>query len=748
MSRRVEVAVPVPLRKTFTYAWPENGPLPLPGVRVRVPFGRRRMTGVVVGESTGEAGAGTGSISLRPIEEVLDDLPLLLPSMLEMARFVADYYVAPIGEVLKLFLPPGKGAASRKDREKKRVVEVRCTDRLPVRQVAEMLRRAPAQQRAFRRVKELGGRASPAQLAREGIKPGILKALAARSLVTLFHEPVPRAGLPEGLLPATGTVACLLPEQKRAVQEVTRAVRAGGCGSFLLRGVTGSGKTEVYLRAAMVALQEGRGALILVPEIGLTPALLGRLRGRVGDRLAVLHSGLSPRLRRVQWDRIRRGEAKVVIGARSALFAPLADPGLIVVDEEQDTSYKQEENPRYQARDLALVRGRLQQCPVLLVSATPSLESAARAAQGRHGLLILARRVQGRALPRCEIVDLRREFREVGRMTLLSRRLVESIRENHAAGGQTMLLFNRRGWAAFILCRACGEPVICGRCSVSLTYHRNRECLLCHYCGFTRAVVKACPSCGEEAVQEMGAGTEKVEEEMARLFPDLRLLRMDADSLRQGGGHARLLARFARGEADMLLGTQIIAKGHDFPGVTLVGILGGDALLAFPDFRAAEWTFQLATQAAGRAGRGREPGQVILQAFRPDHYALQRAREHDYPGFYQCESRFRRALLYPPHAVLAAVRVQHRDCGRGASLIRRVEGMLRADPDAGEQLRILGPAPAPLSRLRGRYRFHLLLKSLSRRRLTAVLQRLGRNLEAARGPARGVSIDVDPVSIL
>jgi primosomal protein N' (replication factor Y) len=687
---------------------------------------------------------------MREVETVVDGFSLLPATLLELVRFAADYYVAPIGEVVRSVLPAGLGPAgdaapARGPSQRMAVVTV---DPAGLEKAVAGMSRAPAQVAALRCLSRLGGCVPLSTLTREGIRAATVHALVARSLVAWESRPQAPAAVAGLPVPESAEPFPLMPEQEVAVETISAAVRSSAGKNFLLHGVTGSGKTEVYLRAASVALEMGRGVLILVPEIGLTPALVGRLASRFGDRLAVLHSGLRPRERRAHWDRVRRGQAPLVVGARSAVFAPLSPVGLIIVDEEQDASYKQEDSPRYQARDLALVRGRLESCPVVMASATPSMESYARAGAGRDELLSLPRRVAARQLPEFEIVDLREEFSAVGESQLFSRRLVEELERNRVAGGQAMLLLNRRGWAAFLLCRACGEPVACDHCSVSLTYHRAPERLLCHYCGFTRPVPAACPGCGEVALQDMGAGTARVEEELDRVCPGLRVLRMDADTVRAHGGHASLLARFAAGEAEVLLGTQMIAKGHDFAGVTLVGILAGDALLGFPDFRAAEWTFHLATQAAGRAGRGRRPGHVILQAFRAEHYALVQARNHDYEGFYHQEDRFRRALLYPPHAVLAAVRVQHPDCQKAGALVREMAGRLRSDPDAGDRLRILGPAPAPLARVRGRFRFHILLKSASRRRLTAVLRRLGEGLERDRLGQGRVAIDVDPASIL
>jgi primosomal protein N' (replication factor Y) len=734
------VAVPVPLRRTFTYLWPAAADPPLAGARVRVPFRGRHLTGFVI-ETEGAEEPRDG---LRPVDLVLDGgTPALTPALLELARFISSHYLAPLGQVLKSMIPdPGPGVRGAGGRPSRRVARAR-----PGAQPEALAARARAQREALVVILERGGAASVEDLAAAGIRPAALAALAARGMIAWESEPRPAADL-TGLDPGEGEIRAVTPDQAAAIEAIAASLRAREPGRFLLHGVTGSGKTEVYLQAARLALAQGRGVIILVPEIGLTPALIGRLAARFGSRLAALHSGLTAGERRIHWHRVAMGEADIVVGARSAIFAPLRDVGLIVVDEEHDSSYKQDESPRYQARDLALVRGRLERCPVVLASATPAMESRAQVDHGRVVRLALPRRIGGRSLPPFEIVDLRREFRETGRAALLSGRLIEALETTRASGGQAMLLLNRRGWASFLLCRACGEAIPCAHCSVSLTVHRQRGRLLCHYCGFARPLPEVCPACSKDALQEMGSGTERIEDELASLLPGLRALRMDADTVRARGGHARILTRFAAGEADVLLGTQMIAKGHDFPGVTLVGILAGDAVLGLPDFRAAEWTFQLATQVAGRAGRGRDPGRVILQAFRAEHYALACAREHDYERFYALEDRFRKALLYPPHAHLAALRVEHRDAAAGGRWIEALARHLRRDPEAGDYLRVLGPAPAPLARLRDRHRFHLLLKAKSRRRLASVLHRLAKHLEDEGSPGGRAVIDVDPSTIL
>jgi len=759
----VQVAVPVPLRRTFTYLWPDIAPEPQAGVRVRVPFGRRRLTGVVVETAPT---VGEPPRRLRLVESILDVEPALPAPLLKLAAFTAEHYVAPLGEVLRAFLPAGLGSRWREERSGEALPNIvtwvlrgaEVGGSPPEEGTARRRQRAPARERVLALLEEAGGGLPLDRLRAAGASAAVIRSLLRRAEVRLekrqeppsiatvqVTDPLQHGGQFD---PGADPEGDLDPAQTAAVHALVAAVHGRRAERFLLFGVTGSGKTEVYLRAAAAALEAGHGVLILVPEIALTPALVGRLARRFGDRLAVLHSGLSPRRRAAAWGRLRRGEARLALGARSALFAPLARLGLIIVDEEQEATYKQEETPRYNARDLALVRGRIESCPVVLVSATPALETYARAMAGRDRILRLPRRVAGRPLPVVRIVDRRAEFRSAGRVELLSPVLTEALADIGREGSQAMLLVHRRGWAAFLLCRACGDPIRCSACSVSLTLHRADRRLACHYCGRTRALPAACPTCSERALQEIGAGTERVEEELHRVAPGLRVLRMDADTVRGAGGHARLLARFAAGEADVLVGTRMVAKGHDFPGVRLVGILGGDALLGFPDFRAAEWTFQTVTQAAGRAGRGMDPGQVVLQAFAADHYALRHAAAHDAEGFYAAEDRFRRALLYPPHAVLAAVRVRHRNEKRAAARIAALAADLRADPDAGEHLRILGPAPAPLARLRTYHRFHLLLKARSRRRLSAVLHRLAARLEQDRVPPGEVACDVDPSSLL
>jgi primosomal protein N' (replication factor Y) len=537
----------------------------------------------------------------------------------------------------------------------------------------------------------------------------------------------------------------LTPDQEAALEAVEADLAGERFRVHLLAGVTGSGKTEVYLRAIASALEQGRTALLLVPEIGLAPILARAVRGRFGEVAAILHSALRPDERLAEWRRVREGTARVVLGARSAVFAPIRRLGIVVVDEEHEAAYKQEESPRYHGRDLALVRAAREGAVALLGSATPSLESWHRARRGMYRLSLLPRRVGDRPLPQVEIVDMREEFRSTGSTAPLSGRLVEALAGLRARGEQAIVLLNRRGYSSFVLCRECGETVLCPRCELSLTYHRGGERLRCHYCNHTRPRPTRCPGCSSPHLHFGGEGTERAERHLLRHIPDLRVLRMDRDTVRAREGHLRILSRFEAGEAEVLLGTQMVAKGHDFPRVTLVGVLAADAILGRPDFRAAERTFQLITQVAGRAGRGDRPGRVLVQAFRPGHPAIRSALTQDHAGFASKEMRYRRALGYPPCSHLARVLVSDGDLGRARARAREAAEALAA---AGEgRLVLLGPAPAPLARLRGRHRIHLLARATARGRLVAALRAMLQTLDPEGGAPRGLIVDVDPLQL-
>ena len=522
--------------------------------------------------------------------------------------------------------------------------------------------------------------------------------------------------------------------------------QSNGFHAILLHGVTGSGKTEVYLRAVESFLAQGKTALVLVPEIGLTPQLTERFAERFSGRTAVLHSSLTKRRRIDDWLRIYHGEAPVVIGTRSAVFAPLRNLGLIVVDEEHETSYKQEEMPRYHARDTAVMRAKLAGAVAVLGSATPSMESFRNAEGKKYTYTAISNRVENRPLPEVEIVNMREEYSAAGKQVVFSRRLIEAVALRLERGEQTMLLLNRRGYAAFLLCRHCGFTFQCTSCSVAMTFHRSIDKLVCHYCGEAKRPPSRCADCNSEYIYYVGEGTERLEAELKQIFQEARIGRIDRDTMRHIRDYERVLGGFRKGEIDILVGTQMIAKGHDFPRVTLVGVIGADGPLSLPDFRAAERTFQLLTQVAGRSGRGDSPGEVVIQAYVPDHYTFQLACTHRFEDFYAHESRYRKAMFYPPFASLAGITVLDRDPARAATLARDVGKFL--DSVKTPAIRILGPAPAPVERIKSVHRHQLLIKSSSRTVLHRMLKQLQQHLEDNKvGPTR-VIVDVDPVSLM
>jgi primosomal protein N' (replication factor Y) len=534
--------------------------------------------------------------------------------------------------------------------------------------------------------------------------------------------------------------------QQQALRQIQRNIDAGTFRVFLLHGVTGSGKTEVYLQAIERALGRNRTALMLVPEINLTPAMAALFAGRFGSRVALLHSGLAESERDAQWHRVHSGLCDVVIGTRSAVFAPLDRPGLVIVDEEHDTSYKQDEAPRYHGRDVAIVRARQAGATVILGSATPAIETRYNAGAGKYQLLELEQRVHARPLPDTEIVDMRQEFADTGRQHFLSRRLEEELAKRLELREQSLILLNRRGYSAVVLCRSCGQTIQCNHCSIALAHHRRIARLLCHYCGFARAVPRFCPQCASERLYFLGEGSERIEEALHQRFPEARIGRLDRDTARGRGRAEAILAAFRNRELDILVGTQMIAKGHDIHRVTLAGVIAADIGLARPDFRAAERTFQLLTQVAGRAGRGELPGEVIIQTYYPDHYAIRAAAAQDYAQFYPQELRFRQAMHYPPFTVLANLIVKSPSAETALKLAGRLGRHLEAEQRSG--LRILGPAAAPLYRLKRDYRYQFLLKASRRSLLRAVLVSCCDFASREKFPATSLITDVDPQSLI
>jgi primosomal protein N' (replication factor Y) (superfamily II helicase) len=592
-------------------------------------------------------------------------------------------------------------------------------------------------------LKKSGGRIAIEQLNALPIPRTTLATLIKRGLVIVENQ---AAEFRVSSLKTRGLDFIFSQKQKAALEQTNAAVAARKFSVTLLHGITGSGKTAVYLAAMQEVLRSGRSAIMLVPEIGLTPAAAAHLHQVFGEEVAILHSGLSDAERAEQWHRIRRGEARMVVGTRSAVFAPVSDLALIVVDEEHDTSYKQEETPRYHARDVAIMRAKMTDAAVMLGSATPSLESYHNARTGKYALVELPDRVERRPLPKVEILDMREEFRETGHEQLISRKLAADIGERLARHEQVMLLLNRRGYSAFVLCRACGDTVQCKNCAIAMTHHKRRRVLECHYCGYTRPVPQTCPKCASGYVQFLGSGSEKLEEQLHGMFPQARIARLDRDTVRGRDDFERVLSALHAGELDIVVGTQMIAKGHDIHGVTLVGVVGADLALMFPDFRSAERTFQLLTQVAGRAGRGSTPGTVILQTYFPDHYAVQYAAQHDFRAFYEKELRYRNWMRYPPFSALANVLVRSNRPDDALQWAGTLGNWLEKTPHEG--IRALGPAAAPLSRLKTEYRYHFVLKSSSRAKLNGLLRAMLAHAVAQKIPRTNVVVDVDALSLL
>jgi primosomal protein N' (replication factor Y) len=534
--------------------------------------------------------------------------------------------------------------------------------------------------------------------------------------------------------------------QRAALNRLRETVETRKFSGILLHGVTGSGKTAVYLAGMRAVLDAGRSAILLVPEIGLTPAIAADLHQIFGEEVAILHSALSDKERAQQWHRIRSGEARMVVGTRSAVFAPVTDLALIIVDEEHDSSYKQEETPRYHARDVAVVRAKMANAVVVLGSATPSLESYFNAKKNKYALVELPDRVERRPLPEVEIIDMRQEFQETGHEQVISRKLAAEIKDRLDRKEQVMVLLNRRGYSPVVLCRTCGKKLECQNCAIALTHHKREHKMICHYCGYTAPVPKVCVHCGSEYVYFIGTGSEKLEELLHGMFPRARIARLDRDTVRGHEDFERILNALNQGELDVLVGTQMIAKGHDIHGVTLVGVVGADAALGMPDFRAAERTFQLLTQVAGRAGRGQSPGKVILQTYFQDHYAVQYAAQHDFAGFYDKELRFRSWMHYPPYAALANVLVRSDKLDEALQWSGTLEKWFEQTRHEG--VRVLGPATAPIMRLKRDYRYHFVLKSQSREKLNATLRAMLAYAAQQKIPRTQVIVDVDAIWLM
>ena len=808
------VALPVPLRTTFTYAIPETmWSLLQVGCRVLVPFRKKSIVGVV----TEFVAAAPANTNVRDISRVLDLVPALTPKLLELGQWISSYYLAPVGEVFRSMLPPvtelssqrevaltpaGRSAAEEyaknfllmesSSEELRALAELHkkgkaiplaaavrlglsaaLLQRLQRRGLIEIREVVKGRKQKTHRIVAWRGSESGAKVAAEKLErlralletergplplPQLLKlAHVSRTLVdrlvrdgvlTSWEEPIDPAEDPfdSGYEPPAHT---LNDAQESAFNAIRARFELGEFGVQLLHGVTGSGKTEVYLRAVQDTLARGKTAIVLVPEIALTLWIGRQCRAWFGaqfEGVVVLHSALSDVERARAWWRVRHGEARVVVGTRSAIFAPLENLGLIIVDEEQESSYKQEETPRYHGRDVAIVRAKLENALALLGSATPSLETYHHAREGKYELLTIAARVASRPLPSVEIISLREEFQQTHKTSPISAALHAGIEECLSNGTQALILINRRGYSWSVLCRSCGASVQCVNCSISMTHHKSRNRLECHYCGSIQQIPKQCPKCQSKYVYFFGEGSEHLEERLRQEFPKARVARLDRDTARTKRQFQEMLGAFADGALDILVGTQMVAKGHDFHRVTLVGVVSADASLSMPDFRAAERTFQLLTQVAGRAGRGDLPGKVLIQTYFPDHYAIQDAVKQDYAAFFERELHFRRVMAYPPFTSLANIIVRDTSLEKAIQWSRELSQYFA--PHNGEKVRVLGPAAAPLAKLKREHRFQFLLKSRSRARLTQLLSGALVYCDSKEIPQTAILADVDPLSLL
>ena len=740
-----EVAVPLHVFQTFTYRLtPEQSDRAEVGARLVVPLGRSLVTAFILALHH-DLPSNLVDVDLRDAQDLVDLEPVCSPEILKLARWVADYYACPVGEVIKAALPPGMSPKSRGG-SKFVKPKLRRFVRLAQRTESDEQKLTDAQQRALATLESNGPMLLQSLLKTANVSASTVSSLAKKARVEISDEAVRRDPLAEDF----GVKAeehVLTAAQSSVLTQIEAQMNSGAYTAFLLHGVTGSGKTEIYMQAMQQALSLGRSAMMLVPEIALTPVFSRRLRARFGDQVAIFHSSLQKGERFDEWTRVRNGDARVVIGTRSAVFAPVRNLGLIVVDEEHESSYRQQESPYYNARDVAIVRAQKESATVVLGSATPSLESFHNARKGKYHFVALPERIQSRPMAEAKIVDMRNVLERHGKPRVFSDELLEAIRETRERGEQSIILLNRRGYSSFILCRSCGETVQCPNCDVTLTYHRSERVIVCHYCNHREAVPRVCPSCGKKYIYYVGEGTEQLEEMLKLLFPALRVARIDRDTTARRKVFEQSLADFSAGRIDTLVGTQMLAKGHDFPNVTLVGVVSVDAGLALPDFRSAERTFQLITQVAGRAGRGDRPGRVLIQTYHPYHYALRHACAQDYEGFYEEELRYRQNHSYPPFVALGSLLVHGPDLGR----VRNDSLELRKQLDRVNQqrrCRILGPAPAPLSRLKGEHRFQILIKSRTRKNLREVADAALRSAAEAGINLRSINLEIDPVSIM
>lgn len=749
----VEVAVQIPLRRTFVYRVPLelSGKVSL-GSRVAVPFGRRKLAAFIIGTPN----EIPTNIQVKDVAGVLDSEPIFNQELLSFLLQSAEYYHYPVGEVLRAAAPALSSEAVRLLRE---AGFLHKGEKIPGTLVAKRqtlyIRLTPGQEASYRfgrnqqKVIDLLQKYSEVTLSdlRSHVKHPmpVVRSLQTKGILSIRRKEVAADPFFSVQIAPDKTVK-LNKAQQEAVCAITRQ-RNGSTAAFLLYGVTGSGKTEVYLRAIAEFRSRGLGTLVLVPEIALTPQLVARFRSRFGNALAVLHSSLSNRERDQAWRNLRDGRVNIAVGARSALFAPVQNLGIIIVDEEHDASFKQEEGFRYHARDMALLRAYRASAVCVLGSATPSLESFYRAEQGKLQLLHLPERATRQHLPQVEIIDLNRVGCGPSQHRFLTAPLHSALDRCLQSGGQAILFLNRRGFSPSVRCSSCGELIQCPACNVSLTEHRRARILRCHYCNFNTPLNGVCPYCGVESLDYLGMGTEHLEEALTREFPQARVARLDRDTA-SGEGVDRVLERLRNRDIDILVGTQMVTKGHDIPGVVLVGVILADQSLAFPDFRASERTFQLLSQVAGRAGRGEDSGHVLIQSYQPGHSAVRTAQTHDYLGFYRAELLTRQELGYPPFSWIVMIRIDSGGEQQGRRVSVDLARVANRHPLVCQgRVKVLGPAPSPISRLRGRYRFQIMLRASERNALRSVINTICTRIDQGVSPAR-VTLDVDPVSML
>ena len=738
-----EVVFNLPLRDPFTYIIPPKllGKVRV-GMRVLAPFGRRRITGYVVNLVE----KWDKPIALKTIAELPDLEPIVSEEILSLTRWLADYYQSAWGEAISSALPAGLDKTSYQ-----LVKAVRLASNLPTEEeITDLLKRSPKQKSVFDLVRQK--EINLAEL--ETLIPGgksALRSLKEKKLVEVFTEKKERQALvPEGTMDQPfGSHLTFTPEQEAVFNEISSTIDAGKFQSFLLHGITGSGKTEVYIRCIQRILEMDKTAIMMVPEISLTPQTVKRFRQRFGDRVAILHSGLSQTERYLEWKKIYEEKVSIAVGARSAVFAPFKNLGIIVIDEEHDGSYKQDSNPRYHARDTAVMRARSANAVVLMGSATPSMESVHNTQLKKYKYLSLKSRIGESMLPIVSMVDMKRERKEFKNFAMLSGVLRSAIRDRLSRNEQIFLFLNRRGTARFVFCPDCGYVLECAHCSVTLTFHGTEDRLLCHYCNFKARMPNHCVECHGEVIRFSGFGTQKMEEEVNKLFPHARTTRIDRDTTRGRDSFAAMHRDMNAGNIDILIGTQMITKGHDFPNVTLVGVIHADLALNIPDFRSCERAFQLLTQVAGRAGRGKVPGKVIIQTNNPDHYMFEFVQEHDVNAFHEKELKLRRQLNYPPFTRLVAIELVSDNESLVKSTSEKLGRALTRQATRNKGVEILGPSKAALYQIQNKFRWHVILRGQKMQALQGILadSRELQELKSASSGKLKISVDVDPFNL-